>query len=66
MARAQVTLTITASFELDPNNYNKGITPREMLDIDLETFREDTLLAIETLEASGGTIRIDGQLIGGT
>ena len=66
MARAQVTFTITASYELDPKEYEDGISPREMLDADIEAFNDDIFLAIETLEAKGGTVKIDGQLVGGT
>lgn len=34
-------ITLTAEYEVHPENYPEGSTPDAMLDIDLEEYRED-------------------------
>lgn len=46
-ARAKLILTFELDYELKPEYYPDGLTPMEMLEIDIDSYKEDFMLLVD-------------------
>ena len=51
MIKAKITYTIEVEYEMHPEYYDAGITPQQMLEVDLQGAHDDPFLGMDRPEA---------------
>ncbi|KKP30810.1 MAG: hypothetical protein UR21_C0024G0003 [Candidatus Woesebacteria bacterium GW2011_GWC2_31_9] len=61
MKNKEVLITLTYKYEINPENYPEGLTTKQMIEMDIKSFREDPDALFELVGDS--PLTISGKII---